>query len=254
LKKYGNPRRTELIEIQEVKEEELIPEEEVIVMFTHSGYIKRVPITVYKQQKRGGKGIIGTETKEEDFVEQIFSTSTHNNILFFTDKGRVFCLKAYEIPAGTRYSKGKAIVNLLKLKDEKINAAIPIKKFDEGYLLMATKRGLIKKTKLSEFSNIRKTGIIAVNLRENDRLVGVRLSSGNDEIFIATKNGLAARFNEKNVKAIGRNASGVRGIKLSKDDEVIGFEICREKYLLGITENGYGKRTDINEYRLINTL
>ena len=251
LKKYGDARRTELIETEELGDEELIPDEEVIVMMTNSGYIKRVPIEDYKQQRRGGKGVIGTETKEEDFVEQIFSTSTHNNILFFTDRGRIFCLKGYEIPSGTRYSKGKAIVNLLQLKDERINTAIPVKDFKEGFLLMVTKKGLIKKIKLEEFNNIRKTGIIAINLKEDDQLVNVRLSSGNDEVFIATKDGLAARFNEKNVNAMGRNASGVRGIKLV-DDEVVGFEIIKNKYLLSITENGYGKRTDVNEYRLIN--
>jgi len=252
LKKYSTPRKTEIINVEETLEEELIPEEEVIVMLTHGGYIKRVPVDIYKQQKRGGKGVIGTETKEEDFVENVFSTSTHNNLLFFTDKGRVFCLKAYELPVGTRYNKGKAIINILQLKDEKVSASIPIKGFSEGYLLMVTKNGTLKKTKLDEFVNIRKTGIIAINLKEKDELVDVRISSGEDEIIIATKDGSAARFSEKNVQAIGRNASGVRGIKLDINDEVIGFEVGKAKYLLSVTENGYGKRTELEEYRLIN--
>ncbi len=251
--KYGDKRRTQILHEEEtIEEEELIKEEDVVITITNSGYIKRLPLSTYKQQKRAGYGVIGTETREEDFVEQIFVTNNLNYLLFFTNKGRVFWLKAYQVPEGSRYSGGKAIVNLLKLgKDERVSTVYPIQQFMSNYyLIMATKNGMIKKSELSEFSRIRKSGIRALKLRDNDALVYVSLTQGNSEIILATKNGKACRFNEQDVRPMGRNASGVRAIKLEKGDEVIGMEIVEESdALLTITEKGFGKRTRVEEYR-----
>ncbi len=252
-KKYSDGRRTEIVNMEETLEtEDLIKQEDIVITITHSGYIKSLPSETYKQQKRGGRGIIATAVKEEDFVEHLFITNTHDYILFFTDKGKVHWLKAYQIPSATRYAKGINIVNLLKLEDEKITAAVPIKEFLENkYLVMVTKNGLIKKTKLIEYSNIRKTGIIALNLKDEDKLINVRLTDGDKQLIIATKNGLAVKFNESNVRSMGRNATGVRAVKLI-EDYVIGMEICDDNdTLLTITENGYGKRSLIADYRLI---
>ncbi len=251
--KYGDKRRTEILEkIEEISIEDLIPLEQVIITKTHDNYIKRMPIDIYRMQKRGGRGVIGMQTKAEDLVEDLFIASTHDYILFFTNKGRAYWVKVYEIPSGDRYSRGKAIVNLINIqRDERITASIPIKSFsDECYLFMATKRGTVKKTLCSAFANPRKTGIIAIHLKEGDELVEVKLTRGTEEVVLSTKNGKAIRFNEKDVRSMGRNACGVRGIRLIGDDEVVSMEIVRKNStLLTITENGYGKRTSIEEYR-----
>ena len=254
--KYADARRTQIVDVEttELNMEDLIKEEEMVVTITHSGYIKRIPIKAYKQQNRGGKGIIAATTKEEDFIEDIFVANTHSYVLFFTDKGQVYWLKVYYIPEGSRQAKGKAIVNLLNLgKEEKVTASILVMEFDpQRYLLMVTKNGLVKKTNLAEFSRPRRGGIRALELEPNDKLIGVKLTDGSKQIMIATKNGIAVKFNEKDVRSMGRTAKGVRGIRL-RNDEVIGTVIGKdEKTLLTITENGYGKRTKISEYRLIN--
>ena len=255
LKKYSNERRTEIIEThQEFEKEDLIKEQDVVVITTNSGYIKQIPLAEYKQQKRGGKGITTIETKEEDIVESLFITSNLNTLLFFTNKGKVHWLKAYEVPLTSRYSKGKAIINLLNLdKDEKINTILPIKKFEEElFLTFATKQGIVKKTPLFLFANPRKSGILAIKLNENDEVIDVILTNGNLDLILASKNGSAVKFNEKNIKAFGRNAAGVRGIRLSSDDELIGLEIATpNSTILTVTENGYGKRSTIDDYRLI---
>lgn len=253
---FGDERKTKIIEEEEeVDIEDMIPEEDVIVTVTHSGYIKKLPVGTYKQQKRGGKGVKGAEVKEEDAVEQLFTTSNHHYILFFTNKGKVHWLKAYNIPTASRYSKGKAMVNLLALgKDEMVTVLVPVPEFnDKHFLLMATKKGLVKKTSLMEYSNPRRGGIAAIKLREGDELVKVLLTPGVLNIIMGTKKGMAVKFNEKDVLSVGRNSMGVRGIKLkSKGDEVIGMEVALESgTLLTITENGYGKRTSMGEYTLI---
>ena len=250
---FGDDRRTEVIENnEEIENEDLIEKEQVVVTATHSGYIKKQPLDVYKSQNRGGKGIIGTETKDDtDFVEHLFIASSHSYILLFTDKGMVHWLKAYQVPESGRYAKGTAIVNLVKLdKDEKIAAMVSVDNFDNGFLLMATKKGIIKKTKLSEYSNPRQGGIIAINLRDDDKLIGVDITDGNKQIVLATKDGRAVRFKESDVRDVGRNSIGVRGINVKVSD-VIGMQIVNAPYLLTITENGFGKRTPVEDYRLI---
>ncbi len=250
---YADPRRTAISsEKIELGEEELIKPENVVITITHSGYIKRLPISSYKQQKRGGKGIIATTMKEQDFVENLFIANTLNNILFFTDKGNVYSLRVHQIPATKRQARGIPIVNLLAIKNQKITASIPIKEFKENlFLVMATKKGVIKKTPLTAFTNIRKTGIRAITL-ENDSLINAVLTDGQKQLLIATKNGMAIKFNEKNVRPMGRTAAGVRGIKLKANDEMVGLVIAKdESTLLTITENGFGKRTKISDYRLI---
>ena len=217
---------------------------------TNKVYVKRVAIYTYKEQKRGGKGVIATGTKEEDFVKELFITNTRDSILFFTDKGKVHWLKGYEIPSGSRYGSGKAIVNLLNLKGESVTTMIPVKDFsEEKYLVMVTGRGFVKRIELDAFSKPRKGGILGIKLVE-DKLVDVKLTSGSDELIIGTKKGSAIRFNEKDVRVIGRSGRGVRGIRISKEDTVKGIEIC-ENDLLTVTENGYGKRSKVEEYRLI---
>lgn len=255
--KYADERRTEIIEgEEELDDEDLIKEEEVVVTVSHGGYIKRIPAETYKAQKRGGKGIIASELKEEDFIEHLFVTNTHAYILFFSDKGRVYWLKGYRIPSASRYSKGVNIVNILEVeKDEKITAMIPIREFRENeYLIMATKKGVVKKTALVDYSNPRKGGIIAISLKDSDRLVTVKKTNGEQKYIIATKNGFAVRFDEKQIRPIGRSGMGVRGIRLTSGDEVIGMELATNDNdtLLTITENGYGKRSLVSEYRLIN--
>jgi len=253
--KYGDERKTVIEENgHTVITEDLIQENNVVVTMTYSGYIKQTPLIEYRQQRRGGKGIIATETKEEDLVRDLFITSNLNTLLLFTNKGKCFQLKTYELPLEGRYSRGKAIVNLLKLEEnEKVNAILPISKFDENsYLIFATKKGIIKKTKLNEYENPRSSGLQAIKLLDKDELVNVILSSGNDEIMIGSKFGLASRFNEKDITPVGRNSVGVRGIKLNNNDEVIGMEkVIENSSLLTVTSNGYGKRTLISEYRLI---
>ncbi len=255
--KYGDDRRTEILDIHEsIESEDLIPEEDMVVTATYSGYIKRTPMDEYKQQKRGGTGKIAATMKEEDVIEHLFTTSTHSYILFFSNKGKVYWLKTYQMPTGGRYSKGKAIINLLRLKnDERITAMIPLRKFkDKHYLLFATKNGLVKKTDLSQYANPRKGGIIAIGLRDNDKLVQVKLTPGNLKFILATKKGQAVKFDENDVRPMGRAAAGVRGIRLGNKDEVVGLEVALDiegGSLLTITRKGYGKRTSFNEYNLI---
>ncbi len=252
---FNDARRSEIAEEEgEIEVEDLIKEDNVVVNVTHAGYIKQMPLDVYKVQKRGGKGVQGTKLKDDDVVTDIFVTSNRNYLLFFSNKGQVYWLKAYQVPLGSRYSKGKAIVNLLSLeKDEVINAVLPVQEFSQGKsLLMCTRKGILKKTSLNEFSRPRKGGIKAVGLREGDELVGVKITNGNDDFIIATNGGNAVKFNEKDVREMGRNASGVRGVTLEEKDFVVGISNCNEgKTLFTITENGYGKRTMLDEYRLI---
>ncbi len=252
---FQDERRTQILDVEEeIEIEDLIPEEMVVVTVTKSGYTKRLPLDTYKQQRRGGKGIIAADIKENDFVNNIFITSTHNYLLFFSNKGKVYWLKAYKIPVASRYSRGKAVVNLLKLdKEEKITAVLPIHKFDDKHsLIMATKFGSIKKINLKKFSKPRKGGIIAITLHDNDELMQVKLTPGTLKMILGSKKGLAVKFDEKDVRSVGRLAAGVRGIRLAKGDEVIGMEVARsDASLFTITENGYGKRTKTNEYRLI---
>ncbi|MBN2368721.1 DNA gyrase subunit A [Candidatus Woesearchaeota archaeon] len=256
IEKYGDERRTDIIEYEEdIDIEDLIDEEDVVVTISHSGYIKRMPLDEYKQQMRGGKGIIGAETKEEDFLEHLFIANTHSYLLTFTDKGKIYWMKVYKIPETSRYSKGKAIVNLLGVEtNEKISAVIPVKEFkDNEYLIFATKKGLAKKTALMEYSRPRQGGIWAIKLNDNDDVVDVVKTNSKQQIIIATKQGMAVRFNENDVRAVGRYSQGVIGIRLKKKDEVIGMVVADEsKTLLTVTENGYGKRTPIGDYRLIN--
>ena len=254
--KYGDERLTKIVAAEgEIDDEDLIKEEQNVITLTHFGYVKRMPIDTYKSQKRGGKGIAGMATREEDFVKQIFTASTHDTILFFSNKGKVYTLKGYELPEAGRTAKGTAIVNLLRLdQGEKITAVIPIANFAEGkYLLMATRNGMIKKTALSEYSSVRKSGLLGITLRENDELIGVRLTDGEDDVVLVTSHGMSITFSEKDVRPIGRVSQGVIGIKLDDDDFVIGMEsiISRENAtLLAITENGFGKRTELDEYRV----
>lgn len=252
--KYGDERRTKIIpDEDEIEIEDLIEVEENVVTLTHFGYIKRLPTSTYKSQKRGGKGVIGLSTREEDFVEQLFITSTHDYILFFTNKGKVYRLKTYEIPEAGRQAKGTAIVNLLQLdQNEKITTVIPISEYKEGlYLFMATKHGIVKKTDLMEFDNIRKGGLTAVSLRENDELIDVRLTDGTKNILLVTRNGMSIRFNEKDVRPLGRAAQGVKGITLEEDDEVVGMSADIENAsVLVVTERGFGKRTELDEYKV----
>jgi len=253
--KYNDTRRTQITEVMDdFEDEDLIKEEDVVVTVTHSGYVKRIPLETYRVQARGGKGMVGTGTKDDDFVEQLFTTNTHNYLLFFSNKGRVYWLKGYKIPSASRYSKGGNIVNLLNLDNgEKISDVIPIKEFnDDQFLVMVTKKGLVKKTKLSEYSRPRKGGIIALNLKDGDQLIEVKLTDNTKELMIGTKNGNAVRFKDSNIRDVGRNASGVRGVKLV-NDSVIGMEVVDENStLLTITENGYGKRSPVSDYRLVN--
>ncbi len=252
--KYANDRRTKIeIDEDEIDIEDLIQEEESVITMTHFGYVKRLPADTYKSQRRGGKGIIGLSTREEDFVKNLFVTSTHNFIMFFTNKGRVYRLKAYEIPEAGRQAKGTAIVNLLQLDgDEKVTTVIPIQEYTEGlYLVMATRNGLVKKTDLMEYDSIRKGGLAAVTLRENDELIDVKLTDGNQDIMLSTVNGMAIRFNETDARPIGRVSQGVKGIELDDGDYVIGMEVVTDNTtLLVVTENGFGKRTDLEEYKV----
>lgn len=254
--KYADDRRTKIeIDEYEIDMEDLIEEEESVITLTHFGYIKRLPADTYTSQRRGGKGIIGLSTREEDFVKDLFVTTTHHFIMFFTNKGRVYRLKAYEIPESGRQAKGTAIVNLLQLDgDERITTVIPIQEYKEGqYLVMATRNGLVKKTDVMEYSNIRKGGLAAVSLREDDQLIDVKLTDGNQDIIISTYNGMAIRFNETDARPIGRVSQGVKGIELDEDDHVIGMEVCTENTtLLVVTENGFGKRTELDEYKVQN--
>ncbi|NMM62025.1 DNA gyrase subunit A [Clostridium sp. P21] len=250
--KYGDDRRTEIEKnINDINIEDLIQEQEVVITLTHAGYIKRIAADTYSAQKRGGKGIQAMTTKEDDFVEHMFITSNHNNILFFTNRGRVYKLKGYELPDAGRTAKGMNLINLLPIEpNEKIQAVITFKEFNESnYFIMGTKRGLIKKTQVSQYSSIRKNGLNAINLREDDELIGVRMTTGESEILVFTKNGYAIRFNEKDVRPMGRTATGVKAITLREEDIAVAMDIvCEGQDVLVISENGFGKRTPVSEY------
>ena len=252
--KYADERRTQIIDgdDSEIDMETLIPNDDVVVVISSRGYVKRVGLGEYRSQHRGGKGVIGTETKEADFVQDVIVTKNHNYLLLFTDKGRVSWLKAYRIPEGSRYATGKTLVSLLELKDEKVTSWISVDKFDRGeFLSMVTKNGIVKRTALDNFSNVRKTGIIAITLKEGDRLVEVIKTNGKEELLIATKKGQAIRFKEEESRELGRTGQGVIGIRFKEgEDEVVGIATCRKPTILTITENGYGKRTHIDEYRI----
>ena len=254
--KFGDERKTKIVAAEgEIEVEDLIKEEQNVVTLTHFGYIKRLPIDTYKSQRRGGKGISGMTTREEDFVKQIFTMSTHDTVLFFSNKGKLYRLRGYELPEAGRTAKGTAIVNLLSLDPgEKISAIIPIQNFAEGkYLLFATKNGLIKKTALVEYNSARKTGLLAINLKDDDELIDVRLTDGEDNVVIVTKEGMSITFDEKDVRPVGRVSQGVIGIRLDEGDCVIGMESIiagAKATLLAITENGFGKRTELEEYRV----
>ena len=256
--KYGDERKTKIVAAEgELNVEDLIKEEQTVVALTHFGYIKRMPIDTYRSQKRGGKGITGISTREEDFVKQIFTASTHDTILFFSNKGKLYRLRGYEIPEAGRTAKGTAIVNLLRLDNgEKISAVIPITNFEDGkYLLMATKNGLIKKTALRDFDSTRKTGLLSITLKDDDELIDVRLTDGEDNVVLVTSKGLSITFDEKDVRPVGRSAQGVIGIRLDEKDFVIGMEsiiASKDATLLAITEHGFGKRTELSEYRVQN--
>lgn len=254
--KYQDKRKTNIVaKAIEMDVEDLIQEEETVITISHAGYVKRIALSIYRAQNRGGKGIIGTTLREDDFVENIFITSTHSYLLFFTNLGKVYWLKVYEIPEASRQSKGKAIINLISLssREEKITSAIPIQEFSPDiYLVMITQKGILKKTPLAEYSNPRRKGIIAINLEKEDSLIDVKLTDGNSQIIIGSKKGMAIKFKDQEIRPIGRIGRGVRGIKLNKDDLVIGMEIVSpDDILLTVTTNGYGKRTKIKEYRLV---
>ena len=253
-KKYADERITQITaEAEELEIEDLIAEEDVVIVISHTGYIKRLPVSAYRKQKRGGKGVTGAELKEEDFIEHLFIASTKDCLLIFTDKGRVHWLKVYEIPQASRIAKGKAIINLLQLSgEEKISSTIPVKEFSaDKFLVMATSLGLIKKTRLDEYSNPRKGGIIGITLEKDDELIGVKLTDGKEELLLATTLGKAVRFSESQVRDMGRAAKGVRGISLAKHDQVIAMEVVRkDDTVLTVTELGFAKRTQVDQYRL----
>ena len=256
--KFGDERLTKIKPAEgDIEEEDLIKEEQTIVALTHFGYIKRMPADTYKSQRRGGKGITGISTRADDFVTEIFTASTHDTILFFSNKGKLYRLRGYEIPEAGRTAKGTAIVNLLSLDPgEKITAVIPISNFAEGkYLLMATQKGFIKKTALTEYNSARKTGLQAITLKEEDELIAVRLTDGQDNVVLVTEDGMSITFSEQDVRPMSRTAQGVIGIKLGDGDKVIGMESIIDganATLLAITEHGFGKRTDLDEYRVQN--
>ena len=252
--KFGDYRKTVITNRDpEVSDEDIIPEEDVVVTLTRRGYIKRIPVNTYRGQHRGGRGITALTTKDEDLVEQLFVASTHSFMLFFTSRGKVYRVKIYEIPEGSRQAKGTALVNLIPLDgDELVTAVIPLREFtSDKYLFMATRQGIVKKGVLSDYDSVRKDGIIALNLRPNDELIDVRLTEGKCDITLVTKNGQAICFNEEDVRPMGRTATGVIGIRLDGDDQVVGMErLGKDGQILVVTEKGYGKRTDIKEYRL----
>jgi len=252
--KFADDRRTEItFDEEHIEDADLIPEEDVVITLTHEGYVKRLPVSTYRAQKRGGRGIQGIGTKDDDFVEHLYITNSHDYIMFFTNKGKVYRLKGYEIPDLSRTAKGTPIINLIQIeKGERVSAVIPVKEFgNDAYLFFATKKGIIKKTNLSSFENIRRGGLFAVNLREDDELIGVRLTDGNQEIIMGTRNGMSVRFKESDVRTMGRTATGVKGITLDDDDVVIDMDVVkRGAEVLIVTANGYGKRTPIEEYRL----
>ena len=251
--KYPSPRKTELsYDYGDIDEADMIPVEDIVVSLTHQGYIKRVPVAEYRTQHRGGKGVTAHKPKEEDFVDNMFVASTHDDILFFTDKGKVYSLKGYHLPIGSRTARGRAIVNLLQIADnEKVHAMIQVKENTEGYIIIATKNGLIKKTALTEFANIRKGGKIAINIVDQDALVSVQLTSGKDELILASHEGKCIRFSEEDVRAMGRDTQGVKSMNLNDGDYVVDMSVIKDGYeVITMTENGYGKRSSIDDYRL----
>jgi len=252
--KYGDIRRTDLsIDEGEIDIEDLIADEPCVITLSNTGYIKRVPVDTYRQQRRGGKGVVGMSTKDEDFVEHIFSASTHDYLLCFTEAGRMYWLKAYHVPEGTRQSRGRSLANVLQMtQDEKLAAILCVRELDDDAhnLIMATKKGVVKKTVLSAYKNVRVAGINAINIDEDDQLIGVKLTNGKDEIILSMRNGKAIRFKEQDARPMGRVARGVRGVRLEGDDEVVTVEIVdTDATMMAITENGYGKRTSFDEYR-----
>ncbi len=253
-KRYGDPRRTEIVlSSNDIGIEDMIVEEDMVVTISHQNYIKRNPVSLYRSQHRGGRGKVGMGTKEDDFIERMFIASTHSHILFFTNLGRVYWLKIYQIPQAGRAAKGKAIVNLIGISpDEKITAVLPVKEFvPDKFVLMATKRGIIKKTDLIAYSNPRSGGIIAITLDEGDELIDVKQTNGDQDIFLGVKKGNAIKFNEEDARPIGRTARGVTGIRIAKDDEVVGMEVLSDSnFILTVSEKGFGKRSPISEYRL----
>jgi len=250
---YGDERRTEIVaHTTEIGIEDLIKDEEMVITISHAGYIKRNPLTNYRAQRRGGKGKIGMETRDEDFVERLFMATMHSYILFFTNKGRVYWLKVHQLPEAGRQAKGKAIVNLLQIgQDERVTAALPVREFTPGhYILMATKKGIIKKTELEAYSHPRPSGIIAITLEEGDDLISAEVTDGTRDVFLGTRDGLSIRFNEEDVRDIGRTGKGVIGVRLEEGNEVIGMEIVRDdSTILTVTENGFGKRSSLEDYR-----
>ncbi len=252
-KLYADERRTEIVDaVDDISIEDMIVEEDMVVTVSHEGYIKRNPVSEYRAQRRGGRGKIGATTKEEDFVEDLFVASTHAYILWFTTAGKVYWAKVHELPQGGRATRGKAIVNLLDLRDEKISAFLKVRNFEEGRnIIFATKRGVVKKTPLMDYSNPRRAGIIAIDLDDGDEVIGVRLTEGEQEIILSTREGQAIRFKERDVRPMGRSARGVRGITLHETDEVVAVDVVRPgATLLSVAERGYGKRTEVEEYRL----
>ncbi|MDF2875982.1 MAG: gyrA [Sporomusa sp.] len=253
-KRFADERRTVITsDVSKMNMEDLIAEEDIVITLTHQGYIKRLPVDTYRSQRRGGKGVTGMGTKEEDFVEHLFVATTHHNLLFFTSRGRMYRLKGYELPEAGRTAKGTAIVNLLQVeKDEKITAVIPLKEFSaKRHLFMATQKGIVKKSELLEFDTARKGGLIAISLDEDDDLIGVKLTNGEQDIIMGTRDGKAIVFHESDVRVMGRTAHGVRGINLEADDQVIGMEVVRKDgEVLTVTSEGYGKRTPVIEYRI----
>jgi DNA gyrase subunit A len=252
--KYADERRTTItFDENSIEDADLIPEEDVVITLTHGGYVKRLPVSTYRSQKRGGRGVQGIGTRDDDFVEHLYITNSHDFLMFFTNKGKVYRLKAYEIPDLSRTAKGTPIINLIQIeKGERVSAVIPVKEFrQDNYLFFATKKGIVKKTELSSFEHIRKVGLIAVNLREDDELIGVRLTDGNQEIIMGTKLGMSVRFPESDVRTMGRVATGVKGITLDDDDDVIDMDVVKpDADVLIVTAKGYGKRTPISEYRI----
>jgi DNA gyrase subunit A len=252
---YGknDGRRTEIVAAEgEFELEDLIAEEDMVIAITRSGYIKRLPVTTYREQRRGGRGVMGMDLKEDDYIEHLFVASTHDYLLFFTSVGKVYRLKVHELPLGSRQSKGRAVVNLLPFRqDEQIRAVVQTRDFGESeYLVFATRNGIIKKTKLAEYNTpLKADGIIAINLRENDELIGVRHSTGQDDVVMVSRSGQAIRFHEKGARPMGRATGGVQGMRLRADDEVIELAVARDDDdLLVVTEQGYGKRTPVREY------
>jgi DNA gyrase subunit A len=252
--RFGDERRTEIVAGSgEFEAEDLIAEEDMVITISHAGYIKRLPVTTYRSQRRGGRGVTGAGTREEDFIEHLFIASTHSYILVFTDRGRVYWLKVHEVPQGGRTAKGKAIVNMVEMsQQERVAAVLPVKEFqDTHFIMMCTAKGTVKKTPLSAYSNPRRGGIVAIGVEPEDSLIDAVLTDGTQDIILQKRNGKAIRFNEQDVRPMGRTAYGVRGVTLEEDDAVVGMiAVKREASLLVATENGYGKRSPISDYRI----